>query len=121
MTRIPICELKEPADCMYRVDGKDSILIFQDSSFNSDLLLLCPPNKIAVPQELSFNAKVVLISTSLNMELFKITTQIVLGDYVCYPEVVLIDGYVKFIIKRFNQDYLPCVPYKNVSFYRGSE
>lgn len=106
-------------DGMYRYDKDKNILIFEDSQFTSDILLLTPPNKIVVPQNISFLAKVLTIADSLDMKLFTLSTKIMLGNHTYFPKIVPINGRIKYVIEGIDPKMLALVPYKHYSFYIG--
>lgn len=106
-------------DDMYRYDKDKNILIFEDSQFTSDILLLTPPNKIVIPQNISFLAKVLTVADSLNMRLFTLSTRIMFGNHTYFPKIIPINGRIKYVIEGIDQKILPLVPYKHYSFYVG--
>jgi len=106
-------------DGVYRYDKDKIILIFEDAHFSSPMLLLTPPNRIEIPKEMSFPAKVLTIADNLDMRLFTLSTQIMLGNHTFFPKIILIKGRIKYVIEGIEEKMLPLVPYKRYSFYIG--
>ena len=106
-------------DGMYSYNSDKNILIFEDANFSSSTLLLTPPNRIEIPKEMSFPAKVLTIADNLDMRLFTLSTQIMLGNHTFFPKIILIKGRIKYVIEGIEEKMLPLVPYKRYSFYIG--
>jgi hypothetical protein len=106
-------------DGIYRYDKNKNILIFEDAHFSSPILLLTPPNRIEVPQDISFPAKILTIADNLDMNLFTLSTQIMLGNHTFFPKIIPINGRIKYVIDGIEEKMLPLVPYKRYSFYIG--
>jgi len=117
----PICKgtLKFGSDSFYHATTAKNILIFEDPTFNSDFLLLTPPNKIEVPKDLSFQEKVAMIANTLDMTLFTMSTKVDIGPYSCFPQIVVINGRIKYVVNGFDPKRVPSVPWANISFYIG--
>jgi hypothetical protein len=90
---------------LYYDGGGQSVLVFEDDKFWSKYLLLTPPNDIQILGE-TFRDKIFLILRTLDNDIFKLTTKMTIEDVTYFPEIHLVQGKIRYVIKGFLKEHL---------------